>query len=207
MNTAIWTPPALWAVPREWVGERAYVIGGGSSVIPQRTLIPHLKGRIIAIKQSVLLRPDADVMFIAGEQGWEICRPVFPQFRGTYIVTRGRGDARFPERTKRIGRNEPDRLSHDPTMVTGRDAGTSAINIAYLFGATEIVLLGFDMTGGHWCRTHPLPFPPKAHFERHLEVLPSIARDLAAAGVRVVNCSPSSVVDVFERGRLEEWAS
>lgn len=205
MSGAPCFPPDVWAVPREWDGARAYILCGGASLVAQRTVIPQLRGRIIAIKQSVLLRPDADVMFIAGEHGWEICRPIFPQFRGAYIVTRGRGDARFPAGTKRIGRNQPDRLSHDPTMVTGYDAGTSAINLAYLFGAREIVLLGYDMTGGHWCRSHPRPFPPTAEFARHLSALPTIAADLEVAGVRVVNCSPSSAVDVFERGRLEEW--
>jgi hypothetical protein len=205
MTATVWTPPALWSVPREWVGERCYILCGGSSLVAQRTVIPNLKGRVIAIKQSVLLRPDADVMFIAGEKGWEICRPIFPKFRGRYIVARGRSDARFPPETKRIGRNAPDVLSHDPTMVTGYDAGTSAINLAYLFGAKEVILLGFDMCGGHWCASHPMPFPPQEHFRRHLSVLPRIAADLSVAGVRVVNCSPTSAVAVFERGRLEEW--
>lgn len=205
MTTATWTPPDLWTVPRAWSGERCYVICGGASVVNQRTQIPHLRGRIIAIKQSVRLRPDADVMFVAGEQSWDICRDVFPAFRGEFIVARGKSDPRFPERTKRIGRGEAERLSLDPGRLGGRDAGTSAINLAVLFGANEIVLLGYDMTGGHWCRTHPLPFPPKEHFDRHMAVLPTFAKDCEAAGVRVVNCSPSSAVTTFERGRLEDW--
>lgn len=198
-------PAEVWSVPREWAGERCYILCGGASIVPQRTVIPTLKGRVIAIKQGVLLRPNADVMFVAGEKGWEICRDVFPRFKGTYIVTRGRGDQRFPEQTKRIWRGAPERLSNNPTEVGGYDAGTSAINLAYLFGATNIILLGYDMTGGHWCSTHPMPFPPQAHFDIHTSVLPTFAADLNAAGVRVVNCSPSSVVTAFERGRLEDW--
>lgn len=198
-------PAEVWSVPRAWAGERCFILCGGASIIPQRTVIPQLRGRIIAIKQSVLLRPDAEVMFVAGERGWEICRDVFPRFAGQYIVTRGHGDVRFPPQTKRIWRGAPARLSDLPTEVGGYDAGTSAINLAYLFGATEIVLLGYDMRGGHWCATHPLPFPPQAHFDIHLSALPTFAADLAAKGVRVVNCSPSSAVTVFERGRLEDF--
>ena len=205
MTTAWTIKPPVWHVPRDWAGERCYILCGGASLVAQRTVVPTLPGRVIAIKQSVRLRPDADVMFIAGEHAWENCRDVFPTFRGAYMVARGKSDARFPETTRRIGRSAADVLSDDPTKVCGRDAGTSAINLAYLFGATEIVLLGYDMTGGHWCASHPLPFPPHEHFRRHLEVLPPIARALTANGVRVVNCSPGSVVTVFDRGRLEDW--
>lgn len=205
MTTAWTIRPPVWSVPREWAGERCYVLCGGASLVAQRTVVPILKGRIIAIKQSVRLRPDADVMFIAGEHAWENCRDVFPAFRGSYIVARGKSDARFPDTTRRIGRSDADVLSDDPTKVCGRDSGTSAINLAYLFGAREIVLLGYDMTGGHWCAAHPMPYPPQEHFRRHLEVLPPIASALNAKGVRVVNCSPVSAVTVFERGRLEDW--
>ena len=204
--TATWTPPAVWSVPRTWVGERCYVLCGGSSLREQKPVISKLRGRIIAVKQAARLRPDADVMFVAGEQAWDICKDVFPQFIGTHIVARGKSDPRFPTHTKRIARiADTSRLSRDPQHVCGRDAGTSAINLAALFGATEIVLLGYDMTGGHWDRRHPLPFPPLSHFQKHTEILPSIAADLVHDGVRVVNCSPIAADGVFKRGRIEEW--
>jgi hypothetical protein len=46
----------------------------------------------------------------------------------------------------------------------------------YKFGATEIVLLGYDMTGGHFCK-HPLQNPPQAHFRRHMRPLAAFAAD------------------------------
>lgn len=206
MKTATWVAPPLWVVPRDWEGERAFVLCGGASLIPQLPLLKRLQGRIIAVKQTALLRPDADVLFIAGEHGWEICRGLFSMFtHHGDIVARGRSDARFPASTKRIGRSAADRLSLDPTTVGGLDAGTSAINLAALRGATEIVVLGFDMTGGHWDPKHILPFPPQAHFDRHLAVLPTFAADCVAAGVRVVNVSPISVVTCFERQPLEAF--
>ena len=40
-----WTLPTPWKVPREWVGERAFVICTGESIKPQREMIHQLQGR------------------------------------------------------------------------------------------------------------------------------------------------------------------
>lgn len=209
MTTATWTAPPIWSVPNAWPGERCFVLCGGESLKAQRHLIPHLKGRVIAVKHGVLLRPDADVLFFAGERPAEIAPPLLKVFRGQYIIVRGRGHEVFPETSKRVWRTTThERLSDDPTMVCGFDAGTSAINLAALFGATEIVVLGYDMIGGRWFtgeRDHYLPNPPESDFQRHMGPLPAIAEDAEAKGLRIVNCSPISRVECFERQPLEAF--
>lgn len=211
-----WVPPEqvldepdAWSVPREWPGERCFILGGGESLRDQRDLIPQLKGRVIAIKQAVALRPDAEVMFMSGKRAYELCAPFFPLFKGRYKVARGRVNVFLPRDTKRIGRTKDHtRLCDLPTHVAGYDAGTSAINLAYHFGATEIVLLGYDMCGGRWFNgeyPHFQPYPPQLHFDRHMAILPDIAADCRAKGIRVVNCSPISKVNAFERQPLEAF--
>lgn len=193
----------------DWKGERCFIIGNGESVTPQRKLIPKLRGRFIAIKQSVALRPDADVMFISGKRAWEICKPVFPLFTGTYIITRGRGDKRFPARVWRIGRTKDvATLCEDPRYVAGLDAGTSAVNLAYHFGATEIVLLGIDYHGARWSNgefPHFMPVPPTCHQHRHLEVHELFGPTVVARGVRVVNTSKHSLLKCYEKQPLEAF--
>lgn len=207
--TAVWTPPALWSVPRAWVGERCFVLCGGESLKAQRDLVPHLTGRILAVKHGVLLRPDADVLFFAGERPAEIAPPLLKVFTGEHIVVRGRGHQVFPPHAKRVWRTAThEALSADPTMVAGYDAGTSAINLAALFGATEIIVLGYDMRGGRWFTgevAHYLPNPPESDFQRHMSTLPRIAQDAARKGIRIVNCSPISRVTCFERQPLEAF--
>ena len=39
---------------REWAGERCFILCGGPSLKDQRRHVPQLKGRVIAIKQSVM---------------------------------------------------------------------------------------------------------------------------------------------------------
>lgn len=202
-----WHAPEVWTVPRAWDGERCFVICGGESVKAQRHLIPTLPGRVIAVKHGVLLRPDADVLFFAGERPAEVAPPLLSAYTGSCVVVRGKGHPVFPPTAKRIGRTDThERWSEDPTKVTGYDAGTSAISLAILFGATEIVLLGYDMVGGRWFNgeiTHYLPNPPESDFQRHMSTLPALAVDATSNGVRIVNCSPISRVACFERQLLE----
>lgn len=209
MKTATWIPQAIWSVPPDWIGERCFVICGGESVRAQRYQIAQLRGRIIGVKHGVLLRPDADVLFIAGERAQEIVPPLLKVFRGQYIVVRGKGHPAVPDDAKRVVRP----LTHtawcdDPTMVAGYDAGTSAINLAMNFGAMEIILLGYDMVGGRWFNgelPHYLPYPKEAEMQIHMSVLPALAKDAERRGVRIVNCSPISRVDCFERQPLEAF--
>lgn len=206
-----WTPQAIWSVPREWPGETCFILCGGESLKAQRHLVPQLRGRVIAVKEGVLLRPDADVLFLAGEHPAQIAPPLIRRFRGKYVVVRGRGHPSIPESAKRVMRPlVHEGLCDDPTLVSGFDAGTSAINLAYHFigpGGT-IVLLGFDMTGGRWFageHPHPMPVIPEEHFQRHMGPLPLIAADAERKGIRIVNCSPISRVTCFEREPIEEF--
>jgi len=206
---ATWTAPPLWGAPRDWVGESTLVICGGESVRAQREQIRAFKGRVIAVKHGVLLRPDADVLFFAGERAEEIAPPCLAAFRGTDIVVRGKGHPVFPDHAKRIWRTTVHvGLSDDPFMVSGYDAGTSAINLATLRGSKLVVVVGYDMTGGRWFNgeiPHYLPQPPERDFQIHMSCLPAIAEDAKRKGIRIVNCSPTSRVDCFEREPLEAF--
>jgi hypothetical protein len=204
-----WVPPPHWSVPREWPGERCFIICGGESVREQRHLIPHLKGRIIAVKQSVLLRPDADVLWFGGEHIADIALPLMPLFKGRHMAVRGKSCPQLPPEVHRVGRwKDHTTLSDLPTHVCGYDTGTSAVNLAYHFGAAEIVLLGYDMRGNRWFNgefKHPMPTIPPSNHQGHMAPLPKLAEDCTRKGVRVVNCSPISAVTCFERQPLEAF--
>jgi hypothetical protein len=206
---------AALAAPRfvpdaaEWAGERCFIVCGGPSVRAQRGLIPHLQGRIIVIKQAVILRPDADIMFVSGRDDAEVCKAFFPQFKGGRIVCRKAYPGFPPEVLFAKRTHVADRLCKDAGWLAGLDAGTSAINLAYQLGAAEIVLLGYDMGGARWFRQdeikHHLPVPPAAHHKRHMAAARGVARDLEAAGVKVWNASPDSAATFFEHRPLESF--
>lgn len=204
-----------WSAPREWEGDTAFVICGGSSVdAHQRNLVRqmrHKKGyRWLAIKQSVELVPDADVMLCGNKDDAVHCKRVFPMFHGKYLVART-WYANMPERTlfmRRLGSHKgggKHRLSRMPTHLAGFDTGTSGLNLAYLMGASRIVVLGMDMTGGHWMKGHPMPSPPRDHFIRHMAAIEEIAEDLAKEKVEVFNASPVSRVKCWPFRSLESF--
>lgn len=202
--TAVWTQPPTWQVPREWDRARCFILCTGESIGKQRDIVPRLQGRIIAVKHGVYLRPDADVLFLSGD-GAEMSVPLIKAFTGTHIVVRSKSYPEFPETVKRVTRTkEHGALCELRDHVGGYDTGTSAINLAYHFGATEIVLLGYDMAGGHFCK-HPLQRPPQDHFTRHMQPLHDLNADAQRKGIRIVNVSPTSAVTAFEKQPLEAF--
>lgn len=200
--------PPIWDIPLEWPGERCFILCSGESLKAQAPIIPTLTGRFIAVKHGILTRRNADVLFLSGEGTNDVARRLCPLFEGKYIVVRGKADCpNLPPQSKRVTRSKDhEHLSEirSPGHVGGYDSGTSAIHLAYLMGAREIVLLGMDMQGGHFCE-HPLQYPPHEHFRRHMAPLSKLNEDAKAKGVRIVNCSPTSAVTAFERQPLEAF--
>lgn len=101
-------------------------------------------------------------------------------------------------------------LSLDPEfLVTGSNSGFQALNLAVLAGAATVILLGYDGREpepgqpSHWFGDHPRR-EPVAVFAKYRESFTSSAKALAAAGVRVINCSPGSAVEAFEKMELDD---
>src|ERR1043165_64813 len=98
---AEYVTPTCWSIPREWPGERCFILCNGESIRGQRHLIPTLQGRIIAIKEAVLLRPNADVLFVAAERSVDIVPGLLPVFTGQYVIARNKLPASYPSYVKR----------------------------------------------------------------------------------------------------------
>lgn len=103
-------------------------------------------------------------------------------------------------------------LSLDPGAIhQGQNGGYQAINLAVLFGARDIALLGYDMqhTGGraHHHGDHPagLNNPGKSILDGWRNRFPALAEDCRKAGVRVVNCTRETALDCFEKMSISEW--
>lgn len=93
------------------------------------------------------------------------------------------------------------------TLLTGRNSGYQALNLAVLAGAKRVVLLGFDMCfkGGksHWFGDHPIA-NVEADFRNYAKAFRTTLPQLERVGVEVLNCSPISLIDAFPKVTLEE---
>jgi hypothetical protein len=99
----------------------------------------------------------------------------------------------------------------DPGVVgSGGNSGFQALNLAAQFGATRIMLIGFDMhvgSGVHWYGRNTwrnANNPSSANLMRWRDAFTSQALVLKRLGVEVVNVSADSALRCFEFGSISE---
>ena len=90
----------------------------------------------------------------------------------------------------------------------GANSGYQAVNLAYLFGASKILLLGFDCKRGeqkrsHWHGDHPGPLNKDMPIHTWQKAFPKLAEDLKAEGVEVVNATRDTALECFQKIKLE----
>jgi hypothetical protein len=100
-------------------------------------------------------------------------------------------------------------LGRNDVIHQGGNSGYQAINLAYLWGAATIILLGFDCGASpkgeaHWFGQHPPSLSQHQPYDMWRAKFPALARDLKQEGVRVINASRETALDCFERMTLEE---
>lgn len=94
----------------------------------------------------------------------------------------------------------------------GSNSGYQAINLAYLLGASKIVLLGYDMQRDgeqvHFFGNHPYHKPgggpTNSLMKDWCEKFVALARDLNNEGVEVINATRKTALTAFDRLVLEE---
>jgi len=165
--------------------------------------------RVIVTNNTHERAPWADVLYASDGPWWEHYRPEFAGQKWTQSRIAPRFGA-----TQAHGK-ALDRISFDPACIhNGRNTGFQALNLAVLFGAGPVVLLGYDMqaTGGqlHWHRDHDssrgcrLTNPCEARFDEWRGILNRAARDLEEHGIRCINATSETALTGFERMTIDE---
>lgn len=195
-----------WQVPLgAWKGEACFILGGGPSLAGFDAERLRGRGRIIGVNEAGLtLAPFADVLFWADARwfGWNKDR--LHLHTGELKVTRKRTYQGISSEVKFL-RFTPNRISHWRDSVGGWCGGSSALNLAYLFGADPIFLLGFDMRDeplerwqdGNWHNKHVEPPISGQRRNKFIPALETMALQLNKAKVRVFNCNPNSALRCF----------
>lgn len=87
------------------------------------------------------------------------------------------------------------------TIHGGRNSGYQAINLALLLGATEVVLLGFDMMAhsgkSHFFGDHPEKFRANTNYQRFLADYDRMKPE--QHGLTVLNASRVTSLECFPR--------
>lgn len=193
-------PPA---VPRLWPQSTIVCMAGGPSLTADDAAYCRGRGPVIAINSSYKLAPWADVLYACDNKwwGWPDGQQALHTFRGLKFALDPRAK-QWPGVT--VLRNTGDSgLELNPTgLRTGRNSGFQAINLALHLGAARVILLGYDMHGGHWHKPHPDGSRPP--FPTCLKLFPTLVEPLKAAGVEVINCTPGTALTAFPCRPLRE---
>lgn len=164
--------------------------------------------RVLVVNNTWELLPTADVLYASDQSWWELhLRNVTSQFQGECWTASRLIAHRTGIHFIKV-RDTPG-LSVEPgTVSSGANSGYQAVGLAVLFGAREILLVGYDMqhTYGmkHWHGNHPAPLAQEVPVEGWRRRFGPLATDLQAAGVRVINCTRETALDCFPRGDLAQ---
>lgn len=204
VSQAAWPP-----IPRIWEGQTVAIAASGPSMTRQQLDAVRGRARLVVVNTTWRLAPWADMLYAADVLWWQ-AEPGLDQFDGLRVGT-DKESGKMPAGVIHIPGDKLPGMSSDPNRIHwGNNSGYQALNIAYLAGACRILLLGFDMrrVGGrlHWHEDHPrgLKNPDANLLREWCENFKAAARDLAAAGVDVINCTPGSALTCFRHGTLAE---
>lgn len=185
------------------------IVASGPSML--RVDMAALKRRrdwqLLTVNNSWKLAPWADAMFAGDLQWWDRYGDEVRGFRGERWTRDEAAALRFRLRLVRL-RNGTGLCRDDGHIHAGGNSGYQAINLAYHFGARQIVLLGFDMhrnAGGHWHEEHEgMLSAPETHLPVWRHSFEALAFDLQAQGVEVVNATQGTALTAFPRRPLSD---
>lgn len=158
---------------------------------------------MIAVNATGNLTPWADVIYACDEPFWHHYRAILPA--GPERWTTSEPAARAYRLNFIASVDEPG-LSESPRRIhQGGNSGYQALNLAYIWGAARVILLGYDMqyTGGksHWHGDHKGGLP---NLGPALAAWPARFAAVAAQWPHVVNATRVSALTCFPRVDLAE---
>ena len=204
------TEKTFHTIPRIWGDYPAVCIASGSSLSDDdvdhvRRMREADKCRVVTMNNNFMKAPWADHLHFCDFQifEWHGGNPDFVNFKGVKTTCSDCVPANVAG-LLRMGKSGG--LSDDPSCVaTGGSSGYQSINIAALYGAKKIYLLGYEARHrngrSHWFGSHPNPTDPLVFIEQQ-KAYPLMVDDLAKAGIEVINCSTHTAIECFPKGEI-----
>jgi hypothetical protein len=202
------TPPNLArpevVVPRLWPDSTMAILATGPSLTQADVDVVRPKvDVVIAVSNAYRLAPWADVI-VSSESKWWTWHPAarqLPALKYGCVSSPGHR-VRYPAEVQAIVSSGRRGFDPDPSRIRdGHNSGYQAIHLAVHLGATTVILLGFDMQGGHFFGHHPDRTGPL--FPSCLAAFPTLVAPLEARGVRVINCTRRTALTCFPQHPLE----
>lgn len=209
-----WPLDRFSTIERAWPDSLVVCIASGPSLTRQQ--VEKVEGlKCIVVNDGYLLAPWAEILYFADPRWreWHVQRPEYQAFAGVQITIEGsHGWEKLVDvpgifTMRNMGSHPPLSTTRNG-LATGQNSGYQALNIAYLLGASRVILLGYDMKTGaggrmHWFGDHPLKTNP-AMLSAYEQNFGHLAPELKKRGLEVLNCSPDSALRCFPKVPLDE---
>lgn len=191
------------------------VAASGPSLTPEVASL--VQGQnLIAVNDAYRLLPFAQILYACDASWWTVHKGC-PDFRGekwsSHTVT---GRVRHNDKTglaERYRLNliegaDGDSFSLDPARIHyGSNSGFQAVNLAILFGATRIILVGFDMGQKdgkrHFFGDHPAGLRNTANYAGFIRAFDRAAKKLPPH-IEILNATPGSALRCFPMVSLHD---
>lgn len=201
----------------DWRGKRAVVIATGPSLTAEQLelVAQHREGlKVMAINDAGLepgpgrafSAPFRDVHYAADSHFWQKHQPAAPlrivakaaeDRAGIWAIRHGLADAIA------LCHRNPIELNFPGHVFNGAHSGIQALQLAVLFGARQVFLLGFDCRVGkrqNYCdKASGLARQWKGDSRQWAAQYARISWP-----VEIFNCSPGSAIECFPRLRIED---
>lgn len=187
------------------------VAASGPSLTPE--VAKAVRGHpVIAVNDAYRLLPFADVLY-ACDSTWWLTHKGVPGFAGERWSSHGvAGRVRHNDKSEigprfrlnLIEGQDGEGFSTDPSFIHyGSNSGFQAVNMAILWGATRIILVGFDMQGTHFFGAHPRGLRNTTKYDNFIRAFKKAATRLPA-GVEILNATPGSALRCFPMVSLDD---
>jgi hypothetical protein len=203
-------------IANRWKGSEVVCIASGPSLSAEdccavsRWRSASSNRRIIVVNTSYLLVPRADVLYGCDRNWWahqtrEVDSGRWPGFSGERWSISKEAAEEFGVRLvpHQLGEGLSTECIH-----AGGNGGYQAVQLAALFGASKIILLGYDlkrtMGRSHWHGDHPAPLKDPQSLEDWARRLDRLVPRLVGWGIDLLNASRETALKRFPRISLEE---
>ena len=201
-----------WKVPNVWKDKTVYIFGGGPTLLGTIEDYDFSDRCVLGVNNAFCL-PEVDILYFGDAKFYWWNREGIQKFKGLKItsnqgVHHGWASVECEPNINmvRVGKYKGLESRRDK-IGWNRSSGAAAINIAIHLGAKCIVLLGYDMRriGGkkNW-KNHAKENTNQNPYNYQIVGFRQIARALDKFRVHIINATPRSAIDVFQKRKLKD---
>lgn len=189
------------ALHKPWSGKPVIVAASGPS-LPASVDDCLLSGLpIIAVNDAYRLLPSADILYACDYEWWAVHAEATKGFKGERWTSHDKSREDPPEGLRIVpGIHSLDFAFDGDAIAYGNNSGFQAVNLAFMWGASEVYLVGFDMRAvkgkAHFFGDHPKPLRNARAYASFINAFTHAAKALPPDR-KIFNCTPGSALRCF----------